>query len=114
MVLSAVSTVGRSTSLREAISFLWKSVGCVVVEPRSNTRPSAVGGGILRRGVIGASSRVLFSTTCFFCGGSFSCNTGPCCLDLFPILWVKDRCGELVAFGMLANGARGRLADMLK
>jgi hypothetical protein len=109
-----VSTVGLSASFLEAINFLWKSVGCNVVEPRSNTRPSAVNGGTLRRGVVGASSRMFISTTCFFCGGSFSCNMGPCSLDLFPMLCVRDRCGELVAFGMLANGARGRLVDMVK
>jgi hypothetical protein len=30
------------------------------------------------------------------------------------MLWVSDRRGELVAFGMHANGARGRLVDMAK
>jgi hypothetical protein len=30
------------------------------------------------------------------------------------MLCVRDRRGELVAFGMLANGARGRLVDMVK
>ncbi len=57
---------------------------------------------------------MFFSITCFFGGGSFSRSTGPCSRDLFPMLCVKDRCGELVALGMLANGARGRLVDMVK
>lgn len=114
MELSTVSVVRLSASLLDAMSFLWKSVGCAVAEPRSKTRPSAVDGGILRRGVLGASSRASCSMICFFCGGPFSCNTGPCTLDRFPILWVKDRCGELVALGMLANGARGRVLDMVK
>jgi hypothetical protein len=29
------------------------------------------------------------------------------------MLWDNDRWGELVAFGMLVNGARARLVDMV-
>jgi hypothetical protein len=67
-----------------------------------------------RRGVEGPSWWTLCWTICFFCGGSFSCRVELCGRDLLPALWPRGRYGELVALGMLASGARGRVVDMAK